>query len=378
MNYYEAKNKCDSILSNPIDLKLSWLDIQGIVEGLTEGLESELNQNLLGHHEPRLVQLGKLLSKLISLDLASFCYQKCYDKLLEIELIKNERIHKGNVLYWIADNYRRKNEIDLAFDKFLDCFLEDIMTENSGSQIPDVVKSFSNSIDSPSVSNLVLFFNVNINDLILLKDNCISLLTGNKCFNALQLRNLLIVNKKPIIKYWHYSNYYPNISVLKEEFKQINDSTGKHFERFASLFFSTVRGWEIVHDVSVGQKDYQFDALIRNRSNEITILNKFGDYIAVECKNYSKHKISVEQFNHFAMKLIFHNIKTGILFSKNGITGDSIKEYLKYSRAVRSKLSSIFNIQILVFNEQDITDILNGRNLIMKIDELYESSKFDL
>ncbi|MEK6726115.1 MAG: hypothetical protein AABY54_06155, partial [Deltaproteobacteria bacterium] len=102
--------------------------------------------------------------------------------------------------------------------------------------------------------------------------------------------------------------------------------------------------------------------------------SELGRYIICECKNWKK-KANFTAVAKFMRVLDSAKCKTGILFSKNGISGkkrrkDAEIEIIKYFQE-REKI-------IIVISEPDLRKISSGASFLNILRDKYENIKFDL
>lgn len=87
--------------------------------------------------------------------------------------------------------------------------------------------------------------------------------------------------------------------------------------------------------------------------------------------------VDVEMLNHFAAKLSFHDMKTGIIFSNRPISGMHTQGE-QYGRLVQTKLFNRHGLIIFHIDTEDIKKILKGKNLIEMLLSKYEEVRLDL
>lgn len=107
------------------------------------------------------------------------------------------------------------------------------------------------------------------------------------------------------------------------------------------------------------------------------LINKQLDNCICECKNYDK-RLDVTYIGKFCSLLLTNNVKLGILFSYNGVTGTDWQDgagLIKKFYMCKEKLDDRFCI--INFTIKEFRAILDGKNLLEIIDEQIKSLQFD-
>lgn len=152
---------------------------------------------------------------------------------------------------------------------------------------------------------------------------------------------------------------------------------GRNLECFASYILGSIPGFEVERGKQT--KDYHFDGFIRNRGPKGDFRSDLGNYLLVECKDWTK-RADVETISYFAHKLLFHDCRTGILFSKSGITGASKTKGDDPRYGALTLLKSYHHAGriIMVLDEDDFKEAAEGKNLIQILQSKYEQVRFNL
>lgn len=120
---------------------------------------------------------------------------------------------------------------------------------------------------------------------------------------------------------------------------------------------------------------FHFDIIIRNLVNDHPLLQNLGEYIGVECKNLTE-KVSVEELNHFIHKLRLHDMKCGIIFTSEGISGEGYKNEPRYGKAIQVKTFNRDGIIVFDLTSIDLDKISEGANLLSILLMKYEEIRF--
>lgn len=361
------------IVWNEVNDVIKWLE-DNTGKGLTSDPFLDVNNTLFR-------ECGLLLGSLVNYkELGAYCFRRYYEKCVELELQSNTRIHKGDMLNWIGRYYYELKRYDEAFYYWILDFLEDTLSEFYKTTIQGNV-CITDSLRAPVSEMLQLHFDVPLENLVSLHNKSLALLASDTeiILNPDVLKFKLRHLGHQIPRLIDYRSYHPSISYLTAMYGKIT-GTGDFslWEQFAAFLLSSIDGMEPITDLKVGGGTYQFDVIIRNCSNNDLLKSILGDYIGIECKLYNDESVNVEQLDHFAMKLKYHNMKSGVIFSKNSISGWKNNKGEIYGKLVQTKIFNRDNIIIFDINADDIDRIFKGINLIELIIEKYESVRLGL
>jgi hypothetical protein len=168
---------------------------------------------------------------------------------------------------------------------------------------------------------------------------------------------------------------FTNVEYLNELLRQVNEASigkdndikRKTLENLAQYLFSSVEGLYV--QPSTRTSTYELDGLVTNTANH-PFLKTLDTYIPIECKNWKK-PIGSPEVTQFIAKLSLYKCSIGILFSKNGIKKETVNELRKdaYRR---------LNVYVLVFDENDVKSIIEGKDIISLMVEKYKELKFSI
>lgn len=134
-----------------------------------------------------------------------------------------------------------------------------------------------------------------------------------------------------------------------------NDEKKKSLENFASLLFSDI-GLEVKYMDKQGL-DSEIDSFIINESQDV-FLRELGNPILVECKN-TADPMPASAIRDFGSKLRDKgNIKTGIIISMKGVTGN---QYTDAKGAIRTFLTRD-KIKLITFDGSDLEKVTKGES----------------
>lgn len=181
---------------------------------------------------------------------------------------------------------------------------------------------------------------------------------------------------------------------LLEKFKMINnvdsnkyESDNVHIEKGKALEDLVSYLMKISGDI------FYVDRNLRTSTNEIDqifslkpkgkillsyrLINDKLETFLGECKNYNK-AVDVTYIGKFCSLLLTNQVKLGILFSYNGISGENwsngsglVKKFYLSKERIEDRYC------IIDFSIKEFESILNGKNILQIIDEQLKSLQFD-
>ncbi|MBE9594150.1 MAG: restriction endonuclease [Proteobacteria bacterium] len=165
---------------------------------------------------------------------------------------------------------------------------------------------------------------------------------------------------------------------LMEEVKRAKtpDEKGSSLEILMAYLFLTSPGFEVLRNLV--SFDAQIDLLIRNLHTSDPILDEFGKYIFVECRNI-KEKVDAKAIRDFASKVIQASCNSGILITKKGITGDAEMEAARDARMAILKVRLLHGVVIVPLLIDQLELVIEKQVSILDIlISEYEKIRFDL
>jgi hypothetical protein len=155
---------------------------------------------------------------------------------------------------------------------------------------------------------------------------------------------------------------------------ETNDEKKKSLETLAKSLFESIPFLICKHS-NLRTASSEIDLVIQYcGSNLLTIFDEFGRHLLVECKNW-KSSVGAAQVRDFLVKIQKSRVKLGIIFAKNGISGEH-----GGANALR-EIHAAFDahgIYLLVVSEEDLRAIERGANFYEILDEKIDRIRFDL
>ncbi|TET06329.1 MAG: hypothetical protein E3J86_15075 [Candidatus Thorarchaeota archaeon] len=146
------------------------------------------------------------------------------------------------------------------------------------------------------------------------------------------------------------------------------DTKGKTLEKLAEYVFNSVEGFSVLP--SVRTSTGELDRIVRVERYDDPFILSIGAHFIIEAKNW-KTPVSAKDVALFSTKLQKHQCKFGVLVAMNGITGEG-------KRDAQGIIYDSFKdgITIVVIAEDDIKQIVEGKDLIEILREKSEQVKF--
>ena len=147
---------------------------------------------------------------------------------------------------------------------------------------------------------------------------------------------------------------------------------GESFEEFAEFLFGAVQFLEI-RNRNLSTNTGEIDLVIEyTGSEEMTIFDEWCRFVLVECKNWSG-SVGVSQVRDFKGKMDKAKVDIGIIFARNGISGDEGANALRWIHDYFQREGRM----ILVISDRELDGLLTGKDFYEMIDELMYQRRFD-
>lgn len=167
---------------------------------------------------------------------------------------------------------------------------------------------------------------------------------------------------------WHQT-YRRIVKEFVQRSNELMDTTstakrGLTYEHLALVLICAVDGLSLIGQ-DIRSAAEETDLLISNESNDV-FWNRMGDPILIECKNWDK-PVGASEIAVIDTKMDRKRARTGILLSKEGITGDKNRDAVLLIRENMSK----YGRYLIVINEKDLIDIVDGTHPADKLKQKY-------
>ena len=293
--------------------------------------------------------------------------QRLYQLVRTQEIERRERFHKGTILWWLARANHDLGVIDQARNHFLLAMIEDVRMDNNTWR------------NQPARDWLVNRLQVDASTVDQMGETVQSFLERSSWdprepelawLHLKPQRRRVCRSPLEFIK-----SVASEFLIKAQQVTPTSKEVGDRLEQLTSYLFAVESGFEVLG--STRSPDSQNDVLIRNRHEDAAIAS-LGDYLIVECKNWSR-PVKAPTIREFAGRLRTSKVKTGVLVSKNGITGTKKKGRGTGAREAISKEYLQDSTAILVLDEAQIIDLVAGKlNLSTELIEQFEKVRFDI
>lgn len=302
--------------------------------------------------------------------------QTFLDRYYSLQEEQKKRIHKGTPLQYLGLSYFSLNNVEQSRKFHILAFIEDIIRhyehQKRKSKTPPL-----KTISTPATITLKTRFRMPDLEIKGLQD-CVWKIVNNALpFYPEQVFVEWIRNNEKSSKIIARSEeerlYHVNIQYLMQLKKTaFKDKTGKGLELLAFYLFSCVDGFEPIYRKTT--KSFHFDVLVRNLINDHPLLEELGEYIGVECKEIGQ-TVNAEDLDHFIHKLRLHNMRSGVIFTTEGISGAKYNRTL-YGEAIIEKTFQRDGVVIFDITRNDVESLSQGSNLLALLLRKYENTRF--
>jgi hypothetical protein len=147
---------------------------------------------------------------------------------------------------------------------------------------------------------------------------------------------------------------------------------GDAFEEFAGILMEAMP-FIRVRERNLRSRTNELDLVVEYMgADETKIFDKVSSDFLIECKHWSE-PVGSDPVGNFIQKMDKLRVDFGIIFARNGITGDKQTDGYGQIRDVFIQSDKV----ILVIDDEDIERLLEGENLYNILDEKYYNRRFD-
>jgi hypothetical protein len=150
-----------------------------------------------------------------------------------------------------------------------------------------------------------------------------------------------------------------------------NQEKKNTFEQLADLLFGAIPFLK-VRERNQLTNTSEIDLVIEyTGSSQRTIFDDRSKYILVECKNWAG-SVGANQVRDFKGKMDQTQVDTGVLFARNGVSGDQSGDAIREIHDIYSRTGKM----ILVVGDTELSQLLEGRSFYELLDELMYQLRF--
>lgn len=197
--------------------------------------------------------------------------------------------------------------------------------------------------------------------------------------NSAKINNTEKQNSQKQISGNVVSQYYSiNIDELHEAINRLDEVESAHekgeaFEDLAGLLFGGIE-FLSVRNKRLDTNTSEIDLVVEyGGHNEKTIFDEYSRFILVECKNWS-NTVGVPQIRNFKGKMDKSHTDFGIIFAREGITGDEGADAIRWIHDYFQRERNI----IIVIDDNEISRMQSGESFYDILDDLLYQRRFDL
>ena len=166
--------------------------------------------------------------------------------------------------------------------------------------------------------------------------------------------------------------YVANTLYIKKLISNLGEGQGKILEKLAEYVLSCMPGCRTTRRQKTESTDY--DIICSIEGFEVDFRSEFGRYFVCECKDWER-PANFTMFAKFCRVLDSVKSRFGILFSKNGISGEG---ETKYAEREQLKIFQDRGMVIIVIDSNDLSYVADGGNLMNLLRAKYEKVRLDL
>jgi len=292
-----------------------------------------------------------------------------YEQMIKYQLVKRERIHKGMPLVWLRDFSLLIGNRVIAKRYAMLTLCEDVIRDYE--KTPPLNKKAGGIY-----FRLAYYHGMSDIEINNYADKIFEVYEKNSVNSMYPEWILQEIDNDWITDYPTDSEFYsykPNLFYIKHLLGSIKkDKKGIELERLAEYLLSIVPGFRTYRRLRSETTDY--DILCNVEGTSMDYRAELGRYFICECKDWEK-PVDVTTITKFFSVLESAKCKSGILFSRKGISGE---DSYKYAKREVIKAFQRSGLTVLIIDESDIDKISKGQNLISLLRKKYEETRFDL
>ena len=300
-----------------------------------------------------------------------------YDRLNELQAKHGNRYHKGGVAHNAGVCYFSLGENTCGVWYCACAYAEDILS-SAGNNIPQTLAS----------QHLRVHFNWRQSDFEAIATTARTLKAADALlwhFPETTLVELARDQKLKIPLPRGATGIPVNRQLLKLLIERLPEGTDaekqKSMEFLASYLAVTLPGVRINANVKAHAQgatfEHEIDLVVTQYGSTPTyLLEALGRHFLVECKNWDS-KVGVQALNHFVAKMRFHRCKCGVIFSRNGLSGDADQD-LRYARIARLRWYQQDDCVVIVITKENLDELAEvGGSFAEVLLRGYEAVRFN-
>jgi hypothetical protein len=301
-----------------------------------------------------------------------------YDRLNELQVLHGRRYHKGGAAHNAGVCFFSQGENTRGVWFYACAYVEDVFN-SADSAVPQTLAS----------QHLRVHFNWIQSDFEALATTARNLKAAGDSLWYYPEATLVSLAREQKLKI-PLPRGATDIPVNRPFLKQLidklpagNDHQKKEaLEFLASYLAVTLPGVRINANVKAHANDATFEhemdlVVTQYGSTPTYLLEALGRHFLVECKNWDS-KVGVQALNHFVAKMRFHRCKCGVIFSREGLSGDKdMQTGLRFARVTQLRWYQQDDCVVIVITKQHLDELAaNGGSFSETLLRGYESVRF--
>jgi hypothetical protein len=292
-------------------------------------------------------------------------FEGLYQKLLEHQVSTTKRVHKGMPLVWIRDCHVNLGHTALAKRFIMLTLVEDAIAAD-GAIDPEKTGGYFRLVWYHGISDELLRRYAGEIAAFARADE----LAARYPERVLQeLDNLWMTDLPATAEAFLYP---ANRRYVRELLHQSGDRAGRQMELLADYLLSAMPGCRTYRRQRSYSTDY--DIVCSLDGLDLDFRSELGRYFVCESKDW-RQPADFAAFAKFARVLDSTKSRFGILFSREGITGERLT---RDASREQLKLFQDRGVIIVVVTRSDVEAVMNGANFIALLQEKYEAVRLDL
>jgi|ERR1035441_3215982 hypothetical protein len=161
-----------------------------------------------------------------------------------------------------------------------------------------------------------------------------------------------------------------------------NNQKKESLEFLASYLAVTLPGVRINANVKANANaatfEHEIDLVVTQYGSTPTyLLEALGRHFLIECKNWDS-RVGAQALNHFVAKMRFHRCKCGVIFSREGLSGDADQQTgLRFARVTQLRWYQQDDCVVIVITKQHLDELIAaGGSFSEALLHGYESVRF--
>lgn len=250
-----------------------------------------------------------------------------WNLLNHLQVENNRYVYKASIAAFLAMNYRLHGNNGATFRWSLLTQIEDLLhnhKEGGGTGKDLLTSEFG--FDDIVLRKLIDIYENNIAVVNKKQDWSIPEAFSEDIFVKFAFKypeySLKFASDTRILEYGINPHYFDSLMNRINKEASNTKEKGDALEDLATYLFLLISGLVPRRNILSGTKSFESDIVVRNFAKSSNVISDiFGRYVLVECKNWEK-PVDVQHVGYFLYRMRLTHSNFGILFAKDGITGD--------------------------------------------------------